>query len=193
MFASDNGAPLGTQLGERFGDVMPLDTKTAHWDGSRNDPYSGEKGMLAEGGIRVPFVMTWPGTIPAGQRINSPVITLDIAATANAIAGLPDDPTLDGINLLPYRHGKRGEAPQRDLFWKFWAQAAVRSGDWKLIEVEGQSLLFDLANDAEETLNLAEKNPEKVAELREKLILGRADAAARRAGSGRERAGRDLV
>ena len=169
VFASDNGAPLGTQLGERFGDVMPLETKTAHWDGSRNDPLSGEKGMLAEGGIRVPFVMTWPGTISPGQEIESPVISLDIAATANAIAGLPDDPKLDGINLLPYLTDGAEKAPSRDLFWRFWAQAAVRSGDWKLIEIEGKSLLFDLARDAEEQHNLAELNPGKVAELREKL------------------------
>ena len=67
---------------------------TAHrsasaWDGSINLPMRGQKGMLSEGGIRVPFVAAWPGKIPGGQVFDHPVISLDVAATAVALAGLP--------------------------------------------------------------------------------------------------------
>ena len=85
VFIGDNGAPL----------------KAGAWNGSINQPLTGEKGMLTDGGIRTPFVMAWPGTIPAGRKCEQPVINLDVAATARAMAGLPSDPILDGANLLP--------------------------------------------------------------------------------------------
>jgi len=83
FFTSDNGAPL-----HGFRD-SPLNTDPGGWDGSLNTPLNGEKGMLAEGGIRVPFLMQWKGRLPAGMTYQAPVSTLDIAATANAAAGLP--------------------------------------------------------------------------------------------------------
>ena len=60
--------------------------------------------MLAEGGIRVPFLMRWPGTV-APQIYHHPVISLDVAATANALAGLPATTELDGVNLIPHLTG----------------------------------------------------------------------------------------
>jgi uncharacterized sulfatase len=80
----DNGAPLK---------IHKLDAPGGGpgWDGSLNDPLNGEKGMLAEGGIRVPFVVYWKNRIPAGLVYAHPVISLDVAATAVALAGLPVD------------------------------------------------------------------------------------------------------
>ena len=81
----DNGAPLK---------IHKLDAPGGGpgWDGSLNDPLNGEKGMLSEGGIRVPFVAYWKDRIPPGQVYDHPVISLDVAATAVALAGLPADP-----------------------------------------------------------------------------------------------------
>jgi len=85
FFIGDNGAPL----------------KTGAWNGSLNLPLIGEKGMLTDGGVRVPFVAAWPGRIPAGQVVEHPVSSLDVAATAVALAGQPHDAKLDGVNLMP--------------------------------------------------------------------------------------------
>lgn len=106
---SDNGAPL----------------KPGAWDGSLNTPLIGEKGMLTDGGIRTPFVAAWPGTIPAGQTYEHPVINLDVVATANALAGLPHIEKLDGVNLMPFLKGENKTAPHDFLYWRSRSQAAV--------------------------------------------------------------------
>jgi arylsulfatase A-like enzyme len=170
FFLSDNGAPLGVHQGKSMEDVLPVDKPGPAWNGSRNDPFLGEKGMLSEGGIRIPFIASWPGTIPAGQRFEHPVISLDIAATANALAGLPSDPQLDGVNLIPYLTGEKQGAPHEQLFFKFWNQAAIRSGDWKLIQAGARrQLLFNLRDDKEETTNLISEHPELAQTLHQKL------------------------
>ncbi|MDF7822597.1 sulfatase-like hydrolase/transferase [Pontiellaceae bacterium B12227] len=135
------------------------------WDGSLNDPMNGEKGMLTEGGIRVPFVVSWKGTIPGGQVYNKPVITLDVAATANAVAGLPDDPVLDGVNLIPYLTGKTQGAPHDTLYWRWLGQSTIRKGKWKYLRSDNREYLFDMENDYIETKNQIMQYPEVAATL----------------------------
>ena len=149
----DNGAPLK---------IHKLDAPGGGpgWDGSLNDPMNGEKGMLTEGGVRVPFVVHWKGTIPGGQVYAHPVIALDMAATANALAGLPDAPELDGVNLVPYLTGEKKGAPHDALYWRWLGQSAVRKGKWKYLRGAGREYLFDMENDFEETNNLLQSNPE---------------------------------
>ena len=150
---SDNGAPLKIHKADAPGGGPG-------WDGSVNDPLNGEKGMLTEGGIRVPFVVRWKGKIPAGQVFHHPVITLDVAATANALAGLPEDPQLDGVNLIPYLCGELAEMPQRALFWRWLGQSAIRKGKWKYLRSDNRQYLFDMNEDVEETRNLMREHPE---------------------------------
>ncbi len=170
FFVSDNGAPLGAQQGKPMDDVLPVDKPGPAWDGSRNDPLNGEKGMLAEGGIRVPFLASWPGRIEAGTVWKKPVIALDIAATMNAAAGLPPDAALDGVDLLPLLAAGEEKAPSRDLYWRFWNQAAVRSGDWKFLRAGGdRKMLFDLAGDRGEQKNVIADHPDIASELEAKL------------------------
>ena len=164
FFIGDNGAPLKLTMPD---DPVQLDG--AYWDGSKNTPLNGEKGMLAEGGIRVPFLARWKGTIPGGQVCKTPVSSLDVAATACAMAGLERPATFDGLNILPMiKEGK--PAAVRTLCWRFWNQAAVREGDWKLLKLSGQqSFLFDLSKDKEEKNNLAAQHPDIVQRLESSL------------------------
>lgn len=158
----DNGAPLK---------IHKLDAPGGGpgWDGSLNDPLNGEKGMLTEGGIRVPFVVYWKDHIPGGQVYREPVISLDVTATAVALAGLPADPQLDGVNLIPFLTGERQGAPHEALFWRWIAQSAVREGRWKYLRGGSREYLFDVVSDREEKHNLIKEHPEIAARLKGKL------------------------
>jgi len=161
VFISDNGAPI-----KMHKEDITLDFRGGAWDGSINDPLNGEKGTLLEGGIRVPFIVSWPGTIPGGVVCNEPVISLDVAATALATAGLPKDDALDGVDLMPLLTGPLVTKLDRSLYWRFWGQAAIRKERWKRLQLAGGAkYLFDLYEDKAETTNLIEQHPDVAAGL----------------------------
>jgi uncharacterized sulfatase len=130
---------------------------------------NGEKGMLSEGGIRVPFLISWPGTIPSGQVYDQPIVSLDVAATAVELAGQERDETLDGVNLVPFLKREKKGAPHEVLTWRWVAQAAIREGKWKLLVGGQREYLFDIVADPGEKKNLSSKNPEVTKRLRSKL------------------------
>jgi arylsulfatase A-like enzyme len=148
FFLSDNGGPLAQS--------------------ASNAPLRGGKHMDYEGGIRVPFLVCWPGKLPAGES-QAVVSALDILPTVIAAAGLagPSEQPLDGMNLLPVLRGEIAPRP-RNLFWcsgsndGWWA---VRSADWKLVGEKARISLFDLSQDVAEKNDLGKTMPEKVAEL----------------------------
>jgi arylsulfatase A-like enzyme len=158
FFISDNGAPLKLYKFDN-------DQTWPGWNGSINDPLNGEKGMLTEGGIRVPFVAYWKGTIPSGQVFSQPVITLDVAATVTALAGLSKPPEFDGVNLIPYLTGNLGGPPHRRLFWRWFCQSAVRVDNWKYLRTGSREYLFDLNADQKEKTNLIKIYPLKARDL----------------------------
>jgi arylsulfatase A-like enzyme len=147
LFTSDNG-------GERFSDTWP---------------FVGGKMDLLEGGIRVPLIACWPRTIPAGGVTAQLAMTMDLAATMLACAGVaapPGDP-LDGIDLASVMSDP-GAVVARDLFWrmKHRGQRAVRSGPSKYLVQDGHEFLFDLERDPRERANLATRAPAQLAALR---------------------------
>ncbi|GIW93323.1 MAG: sulfatase [Pirellulaceae bacterium] len=172
IFTSDNGG-LSTSEG---------------WPTS-NVPLRAGKGWLYEGGIRVPFIVRWPGVVPAGTENDTPVCGVDIFPTLLAAAGLPTpaQPPLDGINLLPLFQGDA--LPRRSLYWHYphygnqggAPGAAVRHGTWKLIEwYEDNSVeLYDLESDLSETRNLATEHPDLVKELQDELHAWQKEVGAR--------------
>ena len=136
-----------------------------------NKPFRGWKISQFEGGIRVPLMMKWPAEIAAGTVAEEPVAHIDVMPTLTAAAGadLPEDVIIDGKNLLPLATGVHKEAWSRDtLFWQSGHYRVVRHKDWKLQVTARPSKqwLFNLADDPNELKNLAEREPEKVAELR---------------------------
>ena len=170
MFTSDNGAPLGAQQGQVMADILPVNKPSPAWDGSRNDPLTGEKGMLAEGGIRVPMIWSWPDRLPMGKTVSDPVMSLDMTASALAVAGIGDRSGLDGVDLIPWLAGKVDKVPQRDLYWRFWNQAAIRSGNWKYIVTgTGRELLFNLNDDKEERRSVLADQRERATAMQQKL------------------------
>jgi arylsulfatase A-like enzyme len=170
IFTSDNGAPLGAHQQAVMADILPVNKQGAAWDGSRNDPLTGEKGMLSEGGIRVPMIWAWPDALPRNMVIDEPVISLDITASVLAAAQTEIDSSLDGENLLPFLQGTTAFNEQRPLFWRFWSQAAVRTGDWKLIYTgDRREMLFNLVEDPQEKFNEIGNFPEIAGRLKLQL------------------------
>jgi arylsulfatase A-like enzyme len=170
FFLSDNGGPTGDPRQDPDSEFQPGQNT------SRNDPLRGYKGNLLEGGIRVPFLAQWPGTLPEDIIYDKPVISFDIGATALALAGVKADPPLDGVDLLPYLLGRKDGAPHERLFWRFrfdpegkhpW-QGAVREGNYKLVRAWHEDpALYDLSVDIGEKNNLIDEMPEVAARLRE--------------------------
>jgi len=164
FFFSDNGGPISV----------------THSD---NTPLRGAKGQVFEGGIRVPFLVSWPGRLPQGKDYAQPVISLDVFATAVALTGatVPAGHALEGTNILPYLAGEsptlqsygdgaRTGTPHDQLFWRTGggAKFAVREGDLKLVSGEdGGTQLFNLAADVGESKDLAAAQPEVLAHLRQ--------------------------
>lgn len=146
-------------------------------------PLRGAKGMLYEGGIRVPLIVRWPGRVKAGSRSDVPVITVDFYPTLLAAAGVKrPKQKLDGRNLIPLLE-QSGSLKTQPLYWHFPAYlqryrgmkspwrttpaGAIRVGNYKLIEFfeDGRLELYDLAKDIGEQNNVAAKFPDKTREL----------------------------
>lgn len=166
-FFSDNGGP--TMNG----------TTT---NGSVNDPLRGSKRTTLEGGIRVPFVLSWPSKIKP-QKLDTPVIQLDLHTTALAAAGVTLQPEwkLDGVDLLPYVSGQKNTAPHDALYWRFGKQMAVREGNWKLVAYDSNAdtntgkrqpvtseRLYNLAEDIHEKVDQTTKHPDVAKRLKER-------------------------
>ena len=153
VFISDNGGPVDSNA-------------------SINAPLNGQKGILLEGGIRVPFIMSWKGTLPAGVTYDKPVISLDFMATFVEAAGgiMTGEDKTDGVNLIPYITGKNDAEPHHAMNWRFTISAAIREGEWKLVRLPDRlPMLYNLSDDISELNDLALQKPEITKEMLKKL------------------------
>ena len=160
-FISDNGGPI---------------THNAP-NASTNTPLRGGKGETWEGGIRVPFLMKWPGHIKPGSVDDTIVIQMDFVATALALVGKKPDPRwpIDGVDLMPHLTDNV-PLPDRMLYWYCPTNApqwAIRDGKWKLtyaIAPRGKLAptigLYDLSQDIHEDHDLSASDPARVARMR---------------------------
>ena len=133
-----------------------------------NTPLRGFKSSLDEGGIRTPFIVSWPAKFKGGRTVDTPIMSFDILPTAlDALRKLPADSDFDGKSLLPLLTGDT-TSHHDTLYWSKGPEDewAVRRGDWKLHWKRGQMELVDLADDPSESKNLADKHPEIVKTLR---------------------------
>ncbi len=161
-----------------------------------NAPLSGHKASHLEGGVRVPYIVAWPGKIPGGQVDDRMVSTLDIVPTAAALAGAKLAKGTDGVNLMPFVTGTSAATPNPTIYWRAGPTFAIRDGDWKLWEANKADpgaqastaanitpdgthavvsplgkhvMLFNLKSDLGEKQNVAAANPDVVAALQSKL------------------------
>jgi arylsulfatase A len=154
----------------------------AFFGGGNPGPYRGCKGNLFEGGLRIPSVVSFPGVIPAGQVRNQPVFGCDWLPTiADYVDCEVQSESLDGKSIRQVIERADAPSPHEHLYWLLGrgkqAQWAVRQGDWKLLgnpkdprqpnslKPEDNLFLVNLNQDISETTNLAQKHPNKVAEL----------------------------
>jgi arylsulfatase A-like enzyme len=147
IFTSDNG-------GERFSETWP---------------FTGVKGELLEGGIRVPLLVRWPGRIAPGSTSDQVMISMDFLPTLLAMAGgtVGKAGTFDGMDLSAQLTGTTAPV-ERSLYWRFKAngQAALRQGDWKYLKLGGKEHLFNLAQDERERADRAPDDPARLRAMR---------------------------
>ena len=139
---------------------------------ANNAPLRGFKQMDYEGGIHVPFIVSWPDQLEGGKKCDVPMWSIDLFATALDAAGLPlpKDKPLDGKSILPALKGETNQLHDH-LYWSsagIKGKWAIRSGNWKLVAEKTRVELFDLEKDLSETTDLAAKHPKVVSELTDK-------------------------
>ncbi len=175
IFASDNG---GLHVLEFPG------TPATH-----NTPFRTGKGYNYEGGLRVPLIIRWPGTVKPGRTSDTPVVLTDLVPTLCEAAGIDlvkQVGPLDGVSLVKFLGG--AELAPRPLFWHFpnytnqggRPGGAMRDGDWKLVEhfEDGKTELFNLAQDPSEKHDLADKESARLSTMKAKLAEWRVGVGA---------------
>lgn len=142
LFTSDNGTA----------------TYTGHLSAA---PLKGGKLSMFEGGIAVPIIVSWPGHIAPGQKLERISSHLDLSATIVAAAGADTADRLDGQNLLPMLAGKAQPIPAQTLFWRAGYNQAIRQEQYKAVldESTGAVFLYDLAQDPGEQIDLYPSAP----------------------------------
>jgi arylsulfatase A-like enzyme len=162
---------------------------TSEGSPTSNLPLRAGKGWIYEGGIREPLLVRWPSVVKAGHVSATPVSSPDFFPTLLDVAKaqLQQGQVVDGVSILPLLKGQ--ELKDRALFWHYphygnqggAPSAAIRRGPWKFIQwfEDDRIELYDLSKDLGEQTNLAEKEPERVAQLRAELVAWQKEVGAK--------------
>lgn len=176
FFYSDNGGLVSSVIQD-----YPLVTT--------NLPLRGQKGGLYEGGIRVPFIVRWPGVVKPGTECHEAINSEDFFPTFVELGGgkVPEDQVADGESLLPLLKQEQASLNRKALYWHFptsmWTrspQGAIRMGDYKLIEdyETGKIELYNLKFDLGEQVNLVGSKPEIARQLLDEFHRWRKEVGA---------------
>ncbi len=160
MFSSDNGTTYAGGVEPEFFDSV--------------GDLRGLKGSFFEGGIRVPFLVRWPGEVRPGTVAEVPSGFQDVFPTVMEIAGGETPEGLDGISLVPSFYGNREQLRHDYLYWERGGAQAIRVGQWKGVRTKLRKgdtslMLFDLARDGGEQVDISAEHPDIVAFLEDKL------------------------
>ena len=175
FFTSDNGGLRKTATG--VGDTF-----------TTNDPLRDEKGSLYEGGVRVPMIVRWPDTIPAGFTTNAITTTADLLPTFCDLAGaIGPNQVVDGLSFTKVLTRPSSTLSRKSIFFHYphyhhsRPASAIRSGNLKLIEFldTGDLELYDLESDISESENLAKSHPKQARRMRSELDRWRKETGAR--------------
>jgi arylsulfatase A-like enzyme len=175
VFQSDNGGPRSA----KFTGEVDMSKSTIPAD---NGPYREGKGMLYEGGTRVAAFASWPGHITPGDRTSQMMHVVDMYPTLARLAGaqLGKNKPLDGMDVWS-AIATGGPSPRNQVVYDIEPfRAAFRDGEWKLVwqaTLPSTVELFNIAEDPSEKTNLADSNPQKVAELKQRIEALSKDAA----------------
>lgn len=147
---------------------------------NRDGLLQGKKRSTYEGGIRVPFIVRWPGKVKAGTVNDHQLAFYDIMPTFCDIAGIDNyverytnkklaNDYFDGVSFYPTLTGEGRQEEHPHLYWEFSEtdMMAVRMGNWKMVVNRGNCLLFDLATDLHEDNNVAAKYPDVVKQMKD--------------------------
>ncbi len=146
-----------------------------------NKPFRGWKISFFEGGIRVPFILSWPDQIDPGLKFDKPVHHFDIFSTIASAANvkIPMDRKIDGVDLMPYIKGEKIANPHQTLFWRSGNHQAVLHENWKYLvsKKEGTKWLFNTELDPLERNNLININPKKTSQIENLLVTFNSEQA----------------
>jgi arylsulfatase len=134
IFASDNGS-AGGDLVTKFNGA---------------GPFRGRKGTLYEGGLRVPMIARWPGTVAPGGVSDHVSAFQDVMPTLAELAGVTVAAPTDGVSMVPTLLGRRQQRRHEYLYWELKDNRAVRMGDWKAVRTRKGLELFNLQDDVAE-------------------------------------------
>ena len=177
LFLSDNGCSAEIMVRNDGHDPKASPGSAAShlclgpgWSTVCNTPFRRHKTWVHEGGCATPLIVHWPGGIAArGELRHNTGHVIDVVPTILELAGasrLPADaPQAPGRSLVP-AFGKDGTVQRSDLWWLHDGHRAIRVGDWKLVSPKGGAWeLYDLKTDRTETVDLADKHPDRVRQL----------------------------
>ncbi len=141
-----------------------------------NAPLKGSKGTMWEGGLRVPFIMRWPGKLPAGKVTDEFLTSLELVPTLLAASGakFPEGVKLDGFDMLPVLRGEL-KSPRKEMFWQRRGDKAARFENWKWVESEKGAGLYDLSADLGEKHDLSAEKPEIAKMMSERFAKWRSE------------------
>lgn len=139
-----------------------------------NAPLRGSKSTMWEGGLRVPFILRWPGHVPAGKVTDEFLTSLEIVPTLLAATGAPapGGVKLDGFDMLPVLRGEK-PSPRREMFWQRRSDKAARVGNWKWLDSGKGKGLYDLETDIGEMHDLSAEEPEILKKMQDAFATWR--------------------